>query len=131
MSPEINKMIEQLEMAVCTVCKYVDRDSTPKLCKWCRTCKAWICTKDSNKWKRRTLAMTLRLKAKRPHSDAQSKTSKSTCSGDRMDSIARSDGLDSDPASTFRHSSLCDYSAASRCRDLVLYVLSAIRVQVA
>lgn len=119
----------ELELAVCLVCKLIDGDATPKMCRWCRLCKAWICVNDISKWKRRAKAM--RIRSKRLGDDKQGKAIQSTDGEYDLGSPSSSFRFNSDSQWAHGYSSICNYSSVTRYRNFVLSVLSAIRVQIA
>ena len=41
---------------VCEVCRRLDGNLTPRLCRWCNMCGAWICRRDWRNLARRALA---------------------------------------------------------------------------
>ena len=52
--------MQQTELRVCDVCKFLDSDYTAKECKFCSTCNAYICLDDINNLKRRAKAMVMK-----------------------------------------------------------------------
>jgi len=44
-------------MHVCDVHKLIDKDETPRECKYCGRCKAWICKECHGNWPKRAHAM--------------------------------------------------------------------------
>jgi hypothetical protein len=49
-------MIQTNQLVVCSICRILDYDCTPKLCSYCPLCDAWICAADNNRWDRRLRA---------------------------------------------------------------------------
>lgn len=49
-----------MALVACDVCLLLDNDSTPKDCKYCRICKAWLCAEDFKSLTRRTQAFLKR-----------------------------------------------------------------------
>lgn len=49
-------MAEGWVMAVCDVCRLLDKDTTKKECFWCPQCQSHICRKDQHRWDRRARA---------------------------------------------------------------------------
>lgn len=41
---------------VCEVCRLVDDNRCPQLCRWCNACNAWICRADWKNIGRRAIA---------------------------------------------------------------------------
>jgi hypothetical protein len=52
--------MQQTELRVCEVCKYLDWDYSVKECKFCSTCNAYICLDDLPKLRRRAKAMVMK-----------------------------------------------------------------------
>jgi len=49
------------QLAICSVCSYIDNDQTIKECVWCAMCKEWICEADVTKYNRRAIAAGKKL----------------------------------------------------------------------
>lgn len=49
-------MIYTQQFRVCDVHRLLDYDCTPRECKYCGLCDAWICSEDANNWSRRIQA---------------------------------------------------------------------------
>lgn len=41
---------------VCKACRLLDNDTSPKWCRWCAVCQAWLCERCEKDFLRRTRA---------------------------------------------------------------------------